>query len=65
PLFIGKYKLDWIFVKPFVKDSKSDKIVEFEPFYGRTLLEMNYAFDKPLSDHSPITVDLPLNPPSA
>jgi len=65
PLFIGKYKLDWIFVKPAVKDSKSDKIIEFEPFYGRTLLEMNYAFNKPLSDHSPITVDLPLNPPSA
>ena len=65
PFFIGKYKLDWIFVKPSVKDSKSDKIVELEPFYGRTLLEMNYAFDKPLSDHSPITVDLPLNPPSA
>lgn len=64
PLFIGKYKLDWIFVKPSVKENKSDKINEFEPLYGRTLLEMNYAFDKLPSDHSPVTVDLPINPPS-
>ncbi len=64
PLFIGKYKLDWIFVKPAVKETKKDKIYEFEPLYGRTLLEMNYAFGKTLSDHSPITVDLPINPPS-
>lgn len=56
PLFIGKYKLDWIFVKPLKN--------ELSPFYGRTLLEMNYAFDKLPSDHSPITVDLPLNPPA-
>lgn len=64
PLFIGKFKLDWIFVKPTVKESKKDKIIEFEPFYGRTLLEMNYAFDKLPSDHSPVTVDLPINPPT-
>ena len=64
PLFIGKYKLDWIFVKPSVsvKESNSNKITEFEPLYGRTLLEMNYAFDKLPSDHSPVTVDLPINP---
>lgn len=62
PLFIGKYKLDWIFVKPSIKESGDDKSVKLEPFNGRTLLEMNYAFDKLPSDHSPITVDLPLNP---
>jgi len=61
PLFIGKYKLDWIFVKPSAIKSENDEIVEFEPFYGRTLFEMNHAFDKSISDHSPITVDLPLN----
>jgi len=91
PLFIGKYKLDWIFVKPLhqkdkeafpntfeeklkkdeqeikqeieqkVKKSKPQDIYAFDPFYGRTLLEMNYAFNSPLSDHSPITVDTPLN----
>ena len=64
PLFIGKYKLDWIFVKPAIKESKDDKIFEFIPSSGRTLLELNYAFDKLPSDHSPITVDLLLNPPS-
>jgi len=87
PLFIGKYKLDWIFVKPLhpkekqqqyanfeekisqekqeietkMKKSKPQDIYPFDPFYGRTLLEMNYAFDRPLSDHSPVTVDLPIN----
>ena len=63
PLFICKYKIDWIFVKPTIKTSKDDNFSSLEPFYGRTLLEMNYAFNKLPSDHSPVTVDLPLNPP--
>jgi len=62
-LFIGKYKLDWIFVKPLIMQTGNDETVKLEPYYGRTLLEMCRAFDKPISDHFPITVDLPLNPP--
>ena len=61
-LFIGKYRLDWIFVKPETADGKNNS--QLEPFYGRTLTDMNYAFGKPLSDHSPITADLPLNSPT-
>jgi endonuclease/exonuclease/phosphatase family metal-dependent hydrolase len=51
---ILKYKLDWIFVK---NNIGSDK---FAPHFGRTLFDLNYAFNVPLSDHAPITVDLPL-----
>jgi len=61
PLVLGKYKLDWILVKPELSESKTK---EFEPFYGRTLKEMNYAFGGTISDHSPVTVDLAINPPS-
>lgn len=57
PLYIGKFKLDWIFVKPLIKE---DKTVILKPFNGMTLLEMNYAFEKLMADHSPVTVDLSL-----
>ena len=57
PLFVGKFKLDWFFVKPVFTD---DDLVVFEPFNGRTLLQLNYSFERPIADHSPITVDLSL-----
>jgi endonuclease/exonuclease/phosphatase family metal-dependent hydrolase len=73
PLLIGKFKLDWIFVKPLHECDTCDKKVDekckpvkckgLEPYFGRTLHEMNYAFGNPISDHSPVTVDLPLTKP--
>jgi hypothetical protein len=36
---------------------------QFAPYFGWTLTELNNAPDDPLSDHSPITVDLPLTEP--
>jgi hypothetical protein len=60
PLGIGKYKLDWIFVKGYPKESDNQGSNNFAPHYGRTLLEMNYAFEHALSDHAPIIVDLPV-----
>lgn len=66
---IGQFKLDWIFVKPceknkLVKDDEDDEVKKLMPFYGRTLFDLNYSLEFPISDHVPITVDLPLNPPT-
>lgn len=62
PLWIGKYKLDWIFVKSYIDEPDDNKASnKFAPHFGKTLFELNYGLDKPLSDHAPITVDLPLS----
>lgn len=64
PLGFGKYKLDWIFVKAYAEDSNdNDHPYKMAPHFGMTLYELNYAFEQPLSDHVPITVDLPLVEP--
>jgi len=49
---VGSYKLDWFFVKPSGQ--------ALTPYYGRTLRNLNSALEERLSDHAPITVDLPL-----
>ncbi|HEY3453387.1 MAG TPA: endonuclease/exonuclease/phosphatase family protein [Bryobacteraceae bacterium] len=49
---VGSYKLDWLFVKPSGQ--------ALTPYYGRTLRNLNSALEERLSDHAPITVDLPL-----
>ncbi len=54
--YIGKFKLDWLFVKPGENS--------FAPFFGRTLYNLNYSTTPPISDHVPITVDLPINTPT-
>ncbi len=66
---IGQFKLDWIFVKPcetckIDKEDADEGLKKLMPFFGRTLFDLNYALDSPVSDHVPITVDLPLDPPS-
>ncbi|MDD3151120.1 MAG: endonuclease/exonuclease/phosphatase family protein [Candidatus Gastranaerophilales bacterium] len=57
----AKYKLDWIFVKAYAEnyDSKGEPY-KLAPHYGRTLYEMNYGLEYPISDHVPITTDLPI-----
>lgn len=61
---VGEYKLDWFFVKGYATDSsKPGGSYKFAPHFARTLQEMNNAPDDSLSDHFPITVDLPLNEP--
>lgn len=50
---IGKYKVDWFFVKP--------KKQAFLPYSGRTLGKLNR---NRISDHAPITLDLLLDAPS-
>ncbi|MEZ5347226.1 MAG: endonuclease/exonuclease/phosphatase family protein [Pyrinomonadaceae bacterium] len=63
--FIGKYKLDWFFVKPFrlTGPDEVDDSYKFAPHSGRTLSMIRDAFENGISDHSPILVDLPLEEP--
>lgn len=61
---VGEYKLDWFFVKGYATDSsKPGGSYKFAPHFARTLQEVNNAPDDSLSDHFPITVDVPLNEP--
>lgn len=64
-VFVGKHKLDWIFVKPAnltkPKDLKQPYL--FAPHFGRTLIGINEIVENRISDHRPILVDLPLTEP--
>ena len=64
---IGRFKLDWIFVRPVrLTDPHSEKAsYRFAPYFGRTLKELNQSIPERISDHNPITVDLPLNEPQS
>ncbi len=61
---VGEYKLDWFFVKGYATDSsKPGGSYKFAPHFARTLQEVNNAPDDSLSDHFPITIDIPLTEP--
>ena len=64
--FVGKYKLDWIFVKPAdLKNPNDEKSsYRFAPHFGRTYTEINEIVADRISDHRPLTVDLPLGEPA-
>jgi endonuclease/exonuclease/phosphatase family metal-dependent hydrolase len=59
---IGQFKLDWIFVKAGkLSDSPGPSpSYAFTPCFGRTLKELNHSIKDRISDHDPITVDLPM-----
>ncbi len=63
--FVGKFKLDWIFVKPpkLTEPYAKEQAHRFAPHFGRTLKSLNDALKDRISDHSPIMVDLPLGEP--
>ena len=63
--FVGKYKLDWIFVKPadLKKPTDDQGSYRFAPHFGRTFTEVNEIVKDRISDHRPLTVDLPLGEP--
>ena len=63
--FVGRFKLDWIFVKPpsLTEPYAKDQPHQFAPHFGRTLKELNEAPKERISDHAPIVVDLPLGEP--
>ncbi|HEV7904665.1 MAG TPA: endonuclease/exonuclease/phosphatase family protein, partial [Pyrinomonadaceae bacterium] len=63
--FVGKFKLDWIFVRPHAladPDAKAGPH-RFAPHFGRTLKSLNDALPERISDHAPVLVDLPLAEP--
>lgn len=62
---VGKYKLDWLFVKgdgQYLDDKKTPSY-KLSPVFGRTLFTLNHTFKDLLSDHAPITVDIPIDEP--
>ncbi|MBI4372964.1 MAG: endonuclease/exonuclease/phosphatase family protein [Candidatus Omnitrophica bacterium] len=57
---IGKYRLDWIFVKSFLTNPRDKNgPYRFAPHFGQTLEEMNTVLVKQVSDHHPNIVNLP------
>ncbi len=58
---IGKYRLDWAFVKSYLFNDPRDASgsYRFAPHFGETLEEMNTHLLTPLSDHHPNVIDLP------
>lgn len=58
-----EFKLDWIFVKPVGLTEPDDRNqpFNFAPAFGRTLKALNESIKDRISDHNPITADLPLN----
>jgi endonuclease/exonuclease/phosphatase family metal-dependent hydrolase len=62
---VGRYKLDWFFVKPYIPRPRGDGMsYEFAPHFPMTMRDLNNAVPDGISDHAPITVDLPLwDPP--
>ena len=61
---VGKTKLDWIFVKAYVRNPKGPgESYRMAPHFARTLEQLNYSPGHRLSDHNPATVDLPIEEP--
>jgi endonuclease/exonuclease/phosphatase family metal-dependent hydrolase len=61
---VAKFKLDWIFVKSDLESPRDVKgPFRFEPHFARTMSDLNNCLPEPISDHSPMTVDLPFNEP--
>jgi hypothetical protein len=61
---VARFKLDWIFVKDNIKEPRDPKgSFAFAPHFSRVLSDLNNCLPEPISDHSPITVDLPFGEP--
>ena len=62
---VGRFKLDWIFVKPFIEDPRRmEQSYRFAPHFPVTMRELNESVTDRISDHPPMTVDLPLTEPT-
>jgi len=64
--FVGKFRLDWIFVKSGLLYGNEDTSAPYKlaPHFGETLEELNTSLKEPLSDHHPSVVDIPFEEPS-
>jgi len=62
---VGKMKVDWILVKAYLRNPRDDDgPYRFAPHFARTMASVNYALAARLSDHNPISVDLPFGDPA-
>jgi endonuclease/exonuclease/phosphatase family metal-dependent hydrolase len=62
---VGQFKLDWIFVKPFIDNPRvTEQSYIFAPHFSITMRELNDSVEDRISDHPPMTVDLPLTEPT-
>ena len=62
---VGRYKLDWFFIKPFIPQPRGEGMShQFAPHFPLTMRDLNNAVPDGISDHAPITVDLPLADPT-
>ncbi|MGA2430959.1 MAG: endonuclease/exonuclease/phosphatase family protein [Candidatus Acidiferrum sp.] len=62
---VGRFKLDWILVKPFIDDPRrAGQSYRLAPSFPVTMRELNEAVVDRVSDHAPMTVDLPLTEPA-
>ncbi len=61
---VGRFKLDWFFVKPVdlkrPRDKKGSR--HFSPHLALTMEELNESVPGNISDHHSLSVDLPLRP---
>lgn len=64
---IGRYKLDWFFIKSgeLKHSKKKNQPFRFAPHYGETLETFNTSVVNPFSDHHPMVVDLPYEEPNS
>ena len=61
---IGKYRLDWAFVKGYISDPVGKhQTYRFAPHFGMTLEAMNDNLRERISDHHPNIVDIPFEAP--
>jgi endonuclease/exonuclease/phosphatase family metal-dependent hydrolase len=62
---VAKFRLDWIFVKSDLDNSRDPNgSYIFAPHFARTLTDLNNSTVESLADHSPITIDLPFHAPA-
>jgi endonuclease/exonuclease/phosphatase family metal-dependent hydrolase len=62
---IAKFKLDWIFVKGNLEHPRDRNApYVFAPHFARTMPDLNNCLPEPISDHSPMSVDLPFREPT-
>lgn len=63
---IGKYKLDWFFVKSNLLKSPDPENASYKlaPHFAETLEELNTSLRNQISDHHPMVMDLPLEEPA-
>jgi endonuclease/exonuclease/phosphatase family metal-dependent hydrolase len=60
---IARLKLDWFLVKPLVSaPAGRQKQYRLDPYFPRSMQDLNESVADRLSDHAPMTVDLPLAP---